>query len=585
MKVLDVDLFQEGLQLNITMLTRLSTEIEAIHRAVEGLVQMEDQLKGEGGNAIRSFYEECHLPFLQFFQLFSVHYQQVLHQMDAALYSLEPDSSGYILETFLEGELEQGLTEIGHLTASLTDETNSIMDQVSDIVGLPHLDDSGVQEGIVSSKRKRDDTISQLYEFDATQTSALHVIEQDMQTMETWLSDLEGMFESGLTDIHFQTENWGVLTSKNNLKTELAYRTSPIAGLSNLSNRENQLTTMLQAFTTGSGPIRFGYGGLISIHHPFVGTDMIALSCPRPEVNGMEQEDINQNPFVKSFHTFKGIAEDFWNGVGIRRDKALDSPYDFVNYWTFGVSDGILSGAKERKDMMFDSKTDFANYATIGFSGMVKEAIFPEESFSKEHWQNSFGFVGSLIGLRLASSPSLVKKPGNATGDGKAIGEGKNLSENANIGATNKFNFVDNAKNHLKNVENVNTKKGIVGGHNMDEFNKALKNQGFKSDDLIVSKKAHPSIEGIFEVEYKIPRKDISGNIAEPVSYKNIKEPKTVYDPSKISDEKIYQWGQEAMQNGKVNGRLVEGTASNSLKFRGYLNEAGEITNFFPVID
>ena len=115
MKVLDVDLFQEGLHRNISMLTRLSTEIEAIHRAVEGLVQMEDQLKGEGGNAIRSFYEECHLPSLQFFQLFSVHYQQVLHQMEAALYSLEPDSFGYILETFLEGELEQGLTEIGQL--------------------------------------------------------------------------------------------------------------------------------------------------------------------------------------------------------------------------------------------------------------------------------------------------------------------------------------------------------------------------------------------------------------------------------------------------------------------------------------
>ncbi|BFJ00343.1 MULTISPECIES: CdiA family toxin C-terminal domain-containing protein [Priestia] len=62
-------------------------------------------------------------------------------------------------------------------------------------------------------------------------------------------------------------------------------------------------------------------------------------------------------------------------------------------------------------------------------------------------------------------------------------------------------------------------------------------------------------------------------------------DPKTVYDPSKISDDKIYRLGQEAMQNGKVNGRLVEGTASNGLEFRGYLNEAGEITNFFPIVD
>ncbi|MGE7979634.1 T7SS effector LXG polymorphic toxin [Psychrobacillus sp. NPDC093200] len=91
MKVLDVDLFQDGLHRNITMLERLSTEIETIHRAVEGLIQMEDQLKGAGGNAIRSFYEECHLPFLQFFQLFSHHSQQVLYQIGKALHSLEPD--------------------------------------------------------------------------------------------------------------------------------------------------------------------------------------------------------------------------------------------------------------------------------------------------------------------------------------------------------------------------------------------------------------------------------------------------------------------------------------------------------------
>ncbi len=139
MKLLDVDLFQEGLHRNITMVDRLSSEMKAIHHAMEGLVQMEDQLKGAGGNAIRSFYQECHLPFLHFFQLFSEQFKQVLNQMEAALHSLEPNSSGYILETFLDGELEQGLTLIANLTASLTDEANSIMDQVSDIVGLPHL--------------------------------------------------------------------------------------------------------------------------------------------------------------------------------------------------------------------------------------------------------------------------------------------------------------------------------------------------------------------------------------------------------------------------------------------------------------
>ncbi|SDN22122.1 DNA/RNA non-specific endonuclease [Psychrobacillus sp. OK028] len=221
MKILDVDLFQEGLQRNIIMIDRLSSEMKAIQHAVEGLVQMEDQLKGAGGNAIRSFYQECHLPFLHFFQLFSDQFKQVLNQMEAALHSLEPDSAGYILEIFLDGELEQGLTLISEITASLTEEANSIMDQVSDIVALPHLDDSGVQEGVITSKRKRDDTLMQLYEFDATQTYALNQMEQALDTMDTWLTGMEGLFQAGVKDINFSTSQWDVLTLRSDIKTAL----------------------------------------------------------------------------------------------------------------------------------------------------------------------------------------------------------------------------------------------------------------------------------------------------------------------------------------------------------------------------
>lgn len=40
------------------------------------------------------------------------------------------------------------------------------------------------------------------------------------------------------------------------------------------------------------------------------------------------------------------------------------------------------------------------------------------------------------------------------------------------------------------------------------------------------------------------------------------------------------------MQNGKVqsDGRTVTGNSSNGLKFIGYLNEAGVITKFYPVL-
>lgn len=154
-----------------------------------------------------------------------------------------------------------------------------------------------------------------------------------------------------------------------------------------------------------------------------------------------------------------------------------------------------------------------------------------------------------------------------------------------NASGANNFKFGDNVKNHLKNVENVNTKKGVIGGHNLEEFNNALTNQGVGLDELILSKKPHPSIEGIYEIEYRIPKKDITGNVAKPITYKNIDTPKTVYDPSVFSETDIYNLGVEAMQNGKIIGGRVEGTASNGLKFIGYLDEAGKVKNFFPILD
>ncbi|MDM5154708.1 hypothetical protein QUF88_12965 [Bacillus sp. DX1.1] len=42
------------------------------------------------------------------------------------------------------------------------------------------------------------------------------------------------------------------------------------------------------------------------------------------------------------------------------------------------------------------------------------------------------------------------------------------------VSGANNFKIGSNAKNHLKNVENITMKKGISGGHNADEFYKAL---------------------------------------------------------------------------------------------------------------
>ncbi len=148
-----------------------------------------------------------------------------------------------------------------------------------------------------------------------------------------------------------------------------------------------------------------------------------------------------------------------------------------------------------------------------------------------------------------------------------------------------KADFAD----HIINAQGIVRKgsKGIVGGHNLDSFTKILTDQGWNIDDLILSKTPHPTIPGLFEIKYQIPALDAAQNVIEG-QFKNIPYPKTVFDPSVISNDDILKWGKEAMEQafsgGEVAGRVVDGIASNGLKFRGYIDEAtGKITNFFPV--
>lgn len=139
---------------------------------------------------------------------------------------------------------------------------------------------------------------------------------------------------------------------------------------------------------------------------------------------------------------------------------------------------------------------------------------------------------------------------------------------------------------HLVEVVDIVRKKGkgVVGGHNLNNFEKAFKEKGWDLEECIISKRKHPSIEGVHEIEYGLPKLDMEGKLI-PGELKNVSHPKTVYDPNIISDEEILKWGEEAMKNGKVINREITGVSSNGLQFRGFINESGEITNFFPTLD
>ncbi|MFG6495748.1 LXG domain-containing protein [Fictibacillus sp. UD] len=239
MKVLNVQPFHEGISRQSKMLDRLYNEMEGIKAETERFTGMEDALKGQGGAAIRSFYQECHLPFIQFFLTFKNHFNSTLEQMNAALNSLEPNPSGMIRQEFLEGEIEAKLKELRQQVGDLTDEGNAITASVSDIVALPKLNDAHMQQSIQRADQKKDETIEDLMRFDSSQTNSLNAIEEDIAIMEQWLADLEGMVKDGLVNGSFPVDAWKEYTSISPLRTELAKRTGDLSGVPKGKDAEN----------------------------------------------------------------------------------------------------------------------------------------------------------------------------------------------------------------------------------------------------------------------------------------------------------------------------------------------------------
>lgn len=63
LKVLDVDSLQSGIDAILKDVDAKREQIKVIQKAVHSFYSLEDALKVQGGNAIRSFYKVTHEPF------------------------------------------------------------------------------------------------------------------------------------------------------------------------------------------------------------------------------------------------------------------------------------------------------------------------------------------------------------------------------------------------------------------------------------------------------------------------------------------------------------------------------------------
>ena len=179
------------------------------------------------------------------------------------------------------------------------------------------------------------------------------------------------------------------------------------------------------------------------------------------------------------------------------------------------------------------------------------------------------------------------------------ISEPKKIVSVDSNGKPSGTRFRDDYETHIRerDYSNSSQKGGVNGGHNKNEFEKfdiTVNPTITRNSIKILSKTPHPTVKGIYNVEYQMPKLNSKLQVI-GWRYKKATQPfvKTIYDPSVISDKQMAQWGREAFADAMrkkpaisgINSNLKwEGTASNGLKFEGRVDTKGSeaVRTFYP---
>ncbi|KEP31211.1 T7SS effector LXG polymorphic toxin [Bacillus safensis] len=201
MKTLDAFALINGIDQTLNALKQQSQQISSLEKQINHIISLDGALKGEAGQAIRAFYTECHIPFLQFFQVVIEEYSAALKNTKQALHALESNEHGFISQAFIEDDLEQGLKKAERTISETVSEVNHAIGRVGHIVHLPNVDESLFQQNYQKAWLETSRTIGMLHAFDREQTSALHETKSSLQTMKQYIDTLSTMFTGPKIDI------------------------------------------------------------------------------------------------------------------------------------------------------------------------------------------------------------------------------------------------------------------------------------------------------------------------------------------------------------------------------------------------
>ncbi|PAD67451.1 hypothetical protein CHH83_18860, partial [Bacillus sp. 7586-K] len=196
MKLFNASNLDSGIKQVKQSIDTLENQLQDLRKQIDYFTGLDDNFTGKSGKSIRMFYQEVHIPFILLFEQTIRQYKAALNVAEKLFFLFEPADDGYIEESFLETEVEQGLKKAAEMTHQLVEDVNDALGSIRDIMSIKHLTDENFYMDVQRAKRFTQRTINQLHQTDLGRAQDLTDTETDLQLLQKYIMEIRSMFQS-----------------------------------------------------------------------------------------------------------------------------------------------------------------------------------------------------------------------------------------------------------------------------------------------------------------------------------------------------------------------------------------------------